>query len=170
MQPQIVILPAITQVRYDAVKDLAPISVLGTNPFVLVVNAAVPVATVSEFVSFVRARQGTLNYATAGLGSVAHLSMALFLKQAGLEMAPVHYRGNAPALADLIAGHVPAMFATLADALPHSTSDKVRLLAVTGSVRAPQLQQVPTVSESGYPAYKVITWNGLMALRARRNR
>jgi tripartite-type tricarboxylate transporter receptor subunit TctC len=163
VQPQIVILPAMTKVPYDPVKDLAPISVLGTNPFVLVVNGKLPVKTVAEFVAYVRAQPGKLSYASSGLGSVAQLAMALFLKRANLDMTAIHYRGNAPALADVIAGHVPAMFSSLSDALPHADSGAVRLLAMSGPVRASQKPDVPTVAEAGYPGFSVVTWNGLMA-------
>jgi tripartite-type tricarboxylate transporter receptor subunit TctC len=163
VQPQIVILPAMTKVPYDAVKDLAPISVLATNPFVLVVNGKLPVKNVAEFVAYVRAQPQKLSYATSGLGSVAHLAMALFLKRAGLDMTQVAYRGNAPALADVVAGHVPAMFSSLADALPQAAGGGVRLLAVSGDRRAAQVPDVPTVAEAGYAGFKVITWNGLMA-------
>jgi tripartite-type tricarboxylate transporter receptor subunit TctC len=89
--------------------------------------------------------------------------MALFLKRADLDMTAVHYRGNAPALADVVAGHVPAMFSSLADALPQIAGGNVRALAVSGPKRASQLPQVPTVVEAGYPGYSVVTWNGLMA-------
>jgi tripartite-type tricarboxylate transporter receptor subunit TctC len=163
VQPQIVILPAMTKVSYDPVKDLAPISVLGTNPFVLVVNGKLPATTVAEFVAWVRAQPAKLSYGSSGLGSVAQLAMALFLKRADLDMTAVHYRGNAPALADVVAGHVPAMFSSLADALPQIASGNVRALAVSGPKRASQLPQVPTVGEAGYAGYRVVTWNGLMA-------
>jgi tripartite-type tricarboxylate transporter receptor subunit TctC len=163
VQPQIVIIPHMQKVNYDPVKDLAPISVLATNPFVLVVNGKLPVKSVAEFVSYVKAQPGKLSYGSSGIGSVAQLAMALFLKRAGLDMTPVHYRGNAPALADVVAGHVPVMFSSLADALPQAASGNVRLLAMSGDKRAAQVPEVPTVAEAGYPGYKVITWNGLMA-------
>jgi tripartite-type tricarboxylate transporter receptor subunit TctC len=163
VQPQIVIIPAMQKVGYDPVKDIAPISVLATNPFVLTVNGRLPATTVAELVAWVRAQPGKPSYGSSGVGSVAQLAMALFLKRAGLEMTPVHYRGNAPALADVVAGHVPAMFSSLADALPHAASGSVRLLAVSGARRAAQVPDVPTVSEAGYRGYSVVTWNGLMA-------
>ena len=89
--------------------------------------------------------------------------MALFLKRAGLEMTNVSYRGNAPALTDVIAGHLPTMFSNLSDALPHVQSGAIRILAVSSEARVPQLPNVPTVAELGYPGYKAVTWNGLMA-------
>ena len=163
VQPQIVIIPAMQKVTYDPVKDLAPISVLATNPFVLVANGKLPVKTVAELVTWVKAQPGKLSYGSSGIGSVAQLAMALFLKRAGLDMTPVHYRGNAPALADVVAGHVPVMFSSLADALPQAQGGNVRLLAISGAKRAAQVPDVPTVDEAGYQGYNVITWNGLMA-------
>src|SRR5690606_12044102 len=153
---------SINKVSYDAVKDLMPISILGTNPFVLLVNGKLPVKNVQEFVAYARTNQDKLNYGTNGIGSVAHLSMALSLERAGLKLPPVHYRGNAQALTDIVAGHIPMMFSTLADALPHATKGDLRLLAVTGDKRAGQLPDVPTIAESGYPGFRVVTWNGLM--------
>jgi tripartite-type tricarboxylate transporter receptor subunit TctC len=97
---------------------------------------------------------------------MTHLSMVLFLNRAGLQMTNVSYRGNAPALTDVIAGHLPAMFSNLSDALPHVQSGGVRILAVSNDTRVPQLPDVPTVAESGYPGYKALTWNGLMASAA----
>jgi tripartite-type tricarboxylate transporter receptor subunit TctC len=163
VQPPLTIFPAMTKVPYDSQKDFAPISVVGTNPFVLVVNKDVPVKTVPEFVAWVKSQQGKLSYAEGSAGSLTHLAMALFLKRAGLEMTNVSYRGNAPALTDVIAGHLPAMFSNLSDALPHAQSGAIRILAVSSEARMPQVPDVPTVAELGYPGYKAVTWNGLMA-------
>jgi tripartite-type tricarboxylate transporter receptor subunit TctC len=151
------------KVPYDVQKDFAPIGVVGTNPFVLVVNKDVPAKSVAEFVAWVKSQQGRLSYAEGSAGSLTHLSMALFLKRAGLEMTNVSYRGNAPALTDVIAGHLPTMFSNLSDALPHTRGGAIRILAVSSEVRMPQLPNVPTVAELGYPGYKAVTWNGLMA-------
>ncbi len=157
------VVPKMMKVRYDPLKDFAPISNVATNPFVLVVHKDMPVNNVVEFVKYVKDRKNNVSYASAGQGSLAHLSMALFLKEAGIEMVHVPYKGNAPALSDVIAGHIPAMFSNLSDTLPHAASGNVKLLAVSGDKRAPQLPNVPTVAESGYPKYKSLTWNGLMA-------
>src|SRR5216683_2887258 len=161
--PPLTISPAMSKVSYDAVKDFAPISVLGTNAFVLLVNKDFPAKSVREFIAYVRAQPNKMAYAEGSAGSLTHLSMALFLKRAGLEMTNVSYRGNAPALTDVIAGHLPTMFSNLSDALPQVASGSVRPLAVSSEKRAPQLPNVPTVAESGYPGYNVLTWNGLMA-------
>jgi tripartite-type tricarboxylate transporter receptor subunit TctC len=160
---QIAIVPAVNKTRYDPIKDFAPISVIGTNPFVLAVNKDMPVKTVAEFVAYVRAQPQKLPYATGGVGSQNHLSMALFLKRAGLEMIHVSYKGNAPAMSDLIAGHVPVMLSNLYDALPQAAAGAIRLIAVTGDQRASQIPDVPTISESGFPQFKTLTWNGLLA-------
>jgi tripartite-type tricarboxylate transporter receptor subunit TctC len=163
VQPPLTIFPAMTKVPYDSQKDFAPISVVGTNPFVLVVNKDVPAKSVAEFVAWVKSQPGRLSYAEGSAGSLTHLSMALFLKRAGLEMTNVSYRGNAPALTDVIAGHLPAMFSNLSDALPHAQGGAIRILAVSSEARVSQVPDVPTVAESGYPGYKAVTWNGLMA-------
>jgi tripartite-type tricarboxylate transporter receptor subunit TctC len=153
VQPAMTVAPAINKVAFDPQKDFAPISVVGTNPFVLVVNKDIPVKSVAEFVAWVKAQPKTLSYAEGSYGSITHLSMALFLKRAGLEMTNVSYRGNAPALTDVIAGHLPTMFSNLSDALPQAQSGAIRILAVSSEARVPQLPEVPTVAELGYPGY-----------------
>ena len=163
VQPPLTIFPAMTKVPYDPQKDFAPISVVGTNPFVLVVNKDVPVKTVPEFIAWVKSHKETLSYAEGSAGSLTHLAMAMFLKRAGLEMTHVSYRGNAPALMDVIAGHLPTMFSNLSDALPHVKSGAIRMLAVSSEQRMPQIPDVPTIAELGFPGYKAVTWNGLAA-------
>jgi tripartite-type tricarboxylate transporter receptor subunit TctC len=161
--PPITINPALTKVNYDPIKDFAPISIVGINAFVLLVNKNFPAKSVAEFISLVRAQPGKLAYAEGSAGSITHLAMALFLKRAGLEMTNVSYRGNAPALTDVVAGHLPAMFSNISDALPQVAAGSVRPLAVSSEKRAPQLPGVATVAESGFPGFNVLTWNGLMA-------
>jgi tripartite-type tricarboxylate transporter receptor subunit TctC len=161
--PQIAIVPAVSKTHYDPVKDFAPISVIGTNPFVLAVNKDVPVRTIPEFVAYVRAQPQPLSYASAGIGSLTHLSMALFLKRAGIDMVHVPYKGGAPAMSDVVAGHVPVIFSNLSDALPQAAAGNIRLIGVSSEKRAPQIPDVPTVAEQGYPNFRTLTWNGLMA-------
>ena len=161
--PQMVIIPAMTVTRYDPVKDFAPIAIVGSNPFILCVNTKLPVHTFTEFIAYVRERPGQLAYGSGGIGNGTHLSMAYFLKLAGLDMIHVPYKGGAPAMADLIAGHVPAIFASSSDALPQVKAGTIRALAVSGGERSQKIPDVPTIAELGFPQFKTITWNGLMA-------
>jgi tripartite-type tricarboxylate transporter receptor subunit TctC len=161
--PSIAIAPMLAKLPFDPTSDLAPISVVGINGFVLLISKDVPARTLAEFIDYVRARPKTLAYAEGSAGSITHLGMALFLKRAGLEMQNVSYRGNAPALNDVIAGHLPAMFSNISDAVPHAESGAIRLLAVSATSRARQLPDVPTFAESGFPGFTVMTWNGLLA-------
>jgi len=161
--PVLAIVPKMMKVRYDPIFHFAPISNIASNPFVLVVSKDMPVKSVAELVAYVRERKDGVSYASAGHGSLTHLSMALFLKQAGIDMTHIPYKGNAPALSDVIAGHVPAMFSNLSDALPQIASGTVRPLAISGSKRAAQIPNVPTIAESGYPKFNALTWNGLVA-------
>ncbi len=161
--PQIAIFPALTKTNYDPVNDFTPISEVSVNPFVIVVNEKLmPVKTLADFVTYVKARPGQLVYASAGIGSLSQLSMVLFLKAAGLQMQHAAYKGGAPALTDVVAGQVPTYFANLSEALPHAQSDTVKLLAVSSKKRVAQLPDVPTVDESGYRGFETITWNGLL--------
>jgi tripartite-type tricarboxylate transporter receptor subunit TctC len=160
---QMTIAPAVAKTPFDPVKDFAPISIVATNPFVLVVHPSIPANTVAELVAYVRQRPEKLPYAASGAGSLSHLGMVLFLKRAGLEMTAVTYKGGAMPLADVIAGHVPIYLANLSAVVPHATSGALRLLAVSGEKRAPQLPHVPTFIEAGYPGFTAFTWQGLMA-------
>lgn len=158
------IFPAIGKTPYDTKKDLQPVSVIGTSPQVLVVNPDIPAKTVAEFIAYVKGQPNRLSYGGGGgPGSVSNLLMALFLKRAGLEMTAVSYRGTAPAMSDLIGGHIPTMFVPLPEALPQAQGGKIRMLAVSSGTRARQAADVPTVAESGFPGYDAASWNGLLA-------
>ncbi|HVL35112.1 MAG TPA: tripartite tricarboxylate transporter substrate binding protein [Burkholderiales bacterium] len=160
--PQLAIVPYVQKIAYDPVKDFAPVSIVGTNPFALGCNHKVPSNDLREFVDYARARPGELSYASPGSGSVGHLTMALFLARAGLKMEAVLYKGGGPAIADVIAGHVPCYFGNLNEIIPHA-GGKLKVFAVSGERRAPQLPNVPTVAEQGYPGFRTITWNGYVA-------
>ena len=125
------------------------------------VNKNFPPSSVAEFVSYVRSHP-KLPYAEGSAGSLTHLSMALFAKRAGLDMTNISYRGNAPALTDVVAGHLQTMFSTISDAMPQAASASVRLLAVSSEKRVSQIPDVPTIAESGFPGFNVLTWNGLL--------
>jgi tripartite-type tricarboxylate transporter receptor subunit TctC len=156
------IFPAMGKPPYS-LSDLAPISLIGTNPQVLIINAKLPIKTLPEFVAWVKANPKKFAYAGGGgPGSVSNLLMALFLKRADIEMNAVSYRGTAPALNDIIGGHVPAMFIPLPEALPHAQAGNVRMLAISDTERASHAPEVPTIAES-YPGFRGLSWNGMMA-------
>lgn len=149
---------------YDPIKDFEPVSLIGTSPQVLIVNNSIPAKTLAEFVAYVKSQQNKLSYGGGGgPGSVSNLLMQLFLKRAGIEMTPVSYRGTAPALTDLIGGHIPAMFIPLPEALAQAKGGKLRILAISSGTRAPQAPDVPTVAESGFPGFDIVSWNGMLA-------
>jgi len=149
--PPLTINPALTKVNYDPIKDFAPISVVAVNAFVLVVNKNFPPKTVAEFIAHVRAQPNKLAYAEGSAGSLTHLTMALFLKRAGLQMTNVSYRGNAPALTDVVAGHLPTMFSNVSDAMPQAAAGSIRLLAVSSKERAPQLPDFQLWPNPAFP-------------------
>jgi tripartite-type tricarboxylate transporter receptor subunit TctC len=160
----IAIFPAISKVDYDPEKDLAPISLFGVAPQVLIVNPKFPARSVPEFVAYVKSQKDKLAYAGGGgPGSASNLIMSLFLKRAGLEMTNVSYRGTAPALTDLIAGHIPTMFVPISEALPQARAGSIRMMAVSSATRAREAPEVPTIAESGYPGFQAVSWTGMMA-------
>ncbi|MDB5854910.1 MAG: extra-cytoplasmic solute receptor protein [Herminiimonas sp.] len=160
---QIAIAPAMERVTYDPVKSFTPISTVGSNPLVVAVSSEVPAKSIKELVDYSKTQANGMNYASAGSGSVPHLAAVLFFKRAGMKMVHVPYKGGAPALTDLLAGHVPLYFANVAEVLPYVKTGKIKLLAVTSAKRIPQLPDVPTIAESGFPDFAVHTWNGLLA-------
>jgi len=160
--PQIAIMPVAMKTSFDP-KDVVPISVIAASPLVLVVHPSLPVRSLADFVAYAHDQHGQLTYAAVGAGSITHLAMALFLKRAGVEMTPVMYKGGAPAVTDVIAGHVKAHFAIASNVVPFATGDLLRLLAVSSAQRLPQIANVPTMIESGYPGFKMLNWTGLMA-------
>ena len=161
--PQLAVVPYVQKINYDPVKDFAPISIVGTNSFVLGCNEKTPVKTLQELVDYAKARPGQLSYASPGQGSVGHLTMALLLARAQVKMEAVLYKGGGPAVADMVAGHVPCYFGNLNELLPHVGSGRVRLLATSGTQRERALANVPTVAEQGYPGFRTATWNGYVA-------
>jgi tripartite-type tricarboxylate transporter receptor subunit TctC len=161
--PQIAISPVMTKVPYDPRANFVPISAICTNRFALAVNANMSARTVSEFLDYVRAQSNGFAYAEGGAGSITHLSMVLFLNRAGLKGTNVSYKNTVSALTDVVAGHLPAMFAVFGDTLPQAESGAIRLLAVSSQKRAARAPDVPTIAESGFPGFETMSWWGLMA-------
>jgi tripartite-type tricarboxylate transporter receptor subunit TctC len=150
-------------VSYNIFKDYAAISLINTNPYVLVVHPSVPVASVKEFVAWLKANPKHANFSSAGNGTPAHLAGELFKSMAAVSMSHVPYKGAAPALAGLIGGEVHVLFSEMLTAAPQLKSGKLRALAVTTASRSAFLPELPTISESGLAGYDVSVWYGLLA-------
>lgn len=161
--PVLAILPAISKTKFDPVRDFTPISIVGSNPFVMAINNSVPATNVREFVAYAKKNSGKLNYASGGSGSVSHLSAAQFVKRANLDMTHISYKGGGPAVADLLGGQVQMYFGNLSELAPQADGGKIRIIGVSSLERARQIPNVPTFAESGFPGFKTLTWNGLVA-------
>jgi len=149
---------------YDPARDLLPVVMTTSQPNVLAVNAErVPARTVAEFVAWARTRRDGIAYSSLGNGSSAHLTMALFLHEAGLEGVHVPYNGSPPAALAVAQGEADSTFMVAPALLPHARSHRVRLLAVTSTERLHSLPELPTMAEAGYPAVQSLAWNGLLA-------
>ncbi len=147
---------------YDSQRDFSPIGIVAKFPNVLVCNPGFEAKTVRDLVRMAKAAPGKIAYASSGNGSAQHLAGALFESRAGVQLVHVPYRGGGPALNDVIGGQVPLFFANVASSLGHIESGRLRPLAVTTSVRARALPQVPTMEQAGVPAYEVFEWNPLL--------
>jgi tripartite-type tricarboxylate transporter receptor subunit TctC len=151
------------KVNFDPERDFAPISLVGSQANILVVNPNVPAKTMAELIALLRANPGKFNYASSGHGAAAHLAAELFKAEAKVDITHVPYKGAAPALTDVIAGHVQIMFATAASVVPHIQSGKVRALAVTPLKRTAVFPDLATIDELGLKGFDATTWHGLVA-------
>jgi len=151
------------RLAFDPIEDFVPICLIGREPGVLVVHPALPVKTFQEFVAYVKARPGEVDYASSGNGSGQHLFAALLASMTGLKMNHIPYKGSGQATTDLLGGQVPVSIPGTAGMVGHIKAGKLRALAVTGARRSPQLPDVPTVMESGVPGYEAYVWMGLLA-------
>ena len=161
--PVMAILPAINKTNYDPLRDFVPISNVGSNPFVMGVHKSVPANNVQELVALARKSPGKYNFASGGAGSVSHLSAALFVNRAQIDMTHISYKGGAPAVTDLLAGNVQMYFGNFSELVPHMAGGNIRLIGVSSEKRSSQLPQVATIAESGFAGFRTVTWNGLMA-------
>jgi len=150
-------------IGFDPEKDFAPISLIGSQANILVVNPQVPARTMAELIALAKANPGKINFASSGHGAAAHLAGELFKAEAKINIIHVPYKGAAPALQDVIAGHVQMMFATAASVVPHIQSGQVRPLAVTTIKRTTVLPELATVDELGIKGFDATTWHGLVA-------
>ena len=151
------------KLSYDPVRDFRMLAIITDAPVVMEVHPSVPARTVAEFVAYARQNPGKLNFGSAGTGGTIHLAGEMFKQITGIQMTHVPYKGAGPALADLLAGNIQVMFDTMSTALPPIKSGSVRALAVSSEQRSPDLPDVPTMAESGYPEYRVSVWYGIAA-------
>jgi tripartite-type tricarboxylate transporter receptor subunit TctC len=158
------IIPAMyATVRYDALRDFAPISHVVTVPNVLLVHPSVPVRTVKELIALAKSRRAELIAGSAGTGTNPHLSLELFRTMAGIDVVHVPYKGSGQSIVGLISGELALMFAAVPTAMPHLKSSRVRALGVTTSERSQALPDLPTIAQAGLPGYEATQWFGVLA-------
>lgn len=150
---------------YHPERDFAPISLLTTQPYVLAVTSALPANSVSQLVAHAKANPGKLSYGSAGTGSANHLAGEMFKHVAGIDILHVPYKGNGPAIIDLIGGQIALMLGSISSLYPHGVTKKLRLVAVASGKRSAAAPEIPTFAESGMPGYQVSGWNCIVAPR-----
>ena len=151
------------EVRYDPVRDFAAITLGISVPNILIVHPSVPAASVPELIALAKSRAGRLTFASAGNGSSGHLALELFKQRAGVDVVHVPYKGGGPALAEVVAGQVQALFSLALAATPQVKAGRVRALAITSGKRSAVAPELPTVAELGFPGFEVIGWFGWLA-------
>jgi tripartite-type tricarboxylate transporter receptor subunit TctC len=147
---------------YDPLKDLTPIARIGTSPMAIVVGASSPHKTLADVLAAARRNPGSINFATSGNGTVAHLAIELLQKEAGVQLMHVPYKGAAMGLNDVIGGNVELYVSSIPTLIGHIKSGKIRALAVTSLKRVDDLPQVPTIAEAGYKGFEAVTWFGVL--------
>ena len=153
------------KLNYDIEKDLDPVVLIASAPFVLVVHPSLPARNVRELIALARAKPGELYYASTGNGGTPHLATEIFKMQAKIDIVHVPYKGTPPAVTDLLSGQVQLMFANTLSVLPHVRSGRLRALAISSIKRSAAAPELPTVAESGMPGFDVSTWFGMLAPR-----
>ncbi|MDB5810449.1 MAG: hypothetical protein JWN94_2571 [Betaproteobacteria bacterium] len=147
---------------FDPIKDFTTVTLVATQPSVLVLHPSLPVSSVRELIALAKAKPGALNYASSGTGTAGHLTGELFKAVTQTSFVHIPYKGGGPAVIDLVAGQVQFMFATAASVIPHVRSNRLHAIAVTSLKRSPSLPDLPTVDESGVPRFEAITWHGIV--------
>jgi len=153
----------IAKLPYDTVRDFAPVSLVGRQSMVLLAHPGFAAGTVAELIAAAKAAPGKIDYGASDAGSAPHLAAELFKMMAGIDLTPIYYKGTAPALTDLLAGHIPVMFVSNISALPHVKAGKLKAFAVTGAQRTTLAPGIPTLAESGLAGYEAYGWYGVAA-------
>jgi tripartite-type tricarboxylate transporter receptor subunit TctC len=148
---------------YDPLRDFAPVSMLATSSFILLANPSFQAKSVQELITLAKAQPGKIDYASSGTGSSLHMTMEVFKSAAGIDLLHVPYKGSNALMTDVISGRVPLVFSTMAPALPHVKSGKLRALGVSSAKRATAAPDVPTIAESGIRGFDVSNWQGIAA-------
>ena len=147
---------------FDPVKDLQPVALIASTPFLLMVNPKLPVKTVRELIAFAKDRPGQLNYGSGGVGNSGHLAAALFSTMAGVELTHIPYKGTGLAVTDLLGGQIQILFNSTIQALPYARNGRLTILAITSAHRSAIIPDLPTIAESGLPGYDFSSWYGMM--------
>jgi len=150
-------------IRYDAVRDFAPITQVASLPNVLLVHPALPVRTLADLIALAKQKPGELTYASAGVGTSPHMGMELLKSMAGIDLVHVPFRGTGPAVTEVLGGRIPIVLSNTLTAKPQLDGGKLRALGVTGRQRVEGLPTIPTIAEAGVPGYEALQWYGLLA-------
>ncbi len=151
------------QNTFDVTRELSPISLIAAPPYIVVANPSVPARNAAELIAHAKANPGKLSFGSSGVGSASHLSGALFLQMAGIDMLHVPYRGTGPAVTDLLGGRIDLMFAPALVVTPHIAAGTLRVIGTTGAARSALFPDFPTIAETGLPDYQSLGWFGLFA-------
>ncbi|WP_429949997.1 tripartite tricarboxylate transporter substrate binding protein [Comamonas sediminis] len=150
-------------IPFDSIKDIAPITIIGTTPFVLVANPKVPARTVQELIAHAKAHPGTLNYGSSGNGTILHLGAAMFVEQAQIDVPHIPYKGMGQLMNDLLSGQVQLGVVAVAPAMAHIKAGSLRAIGITSAKRSASLPEVPTIAEQGLPQYELDGWIAAIA-------
>ena len=154
--------PSLYKLTYSVTRDLQPVTLLATAQYILVIHPSVAATSLKDFIALAKQKPGSLNYASAGVGSPLNLAAELFKKRAGIDMAHLAYKGGGPAAVAVLAGEAQVLFASVASSIPQVKAGKLKALATTGTKRSKVVPDLPTIAESGFPGFDVSTWYALL--------
>ena len=154
--------PSLYRLTYSVIRDLQPVTMLATAQYILVIHPSVAATTLKDFIALAKQKPGSLNYASAGVGSPLNLAAELFKKRAGIDMAHLAYKGGGPAAVAVLSGEAQVLFASVASSVPQVKAGKLKALATTGTKRSKVVPELPTIAESGFPGFEVSSWYALL--------